>query len=388
MNRKSRQEGAHHVPQQNNNNYGSAAAEAVATAPSSTDDENVVANGKHNQQQQHSMKGIVFIMMGAFSFSIMFLLVKLMGPDANTFTLVLYRSLVQIAISLITLLYHNENPLGPRDVRMWLIVRGVFGSAAVCAWFFGIQILPLPDAVTLQFTTPPFAAAFAVCLVGEKWLPLDMIGAVVCLTGVALIAHPTWLFGKAGAAIENDDESNESSVLLKALAVMITEAGAAMAGIAYVSVRKIGHRTSAVVMVLYYGALSVPMCILGSGWLEGTWNVWGDASFTITDYFILFLMGVAGYGGQWFTNLGLQHESAATATLATSTQIVWTYIFELLFLHEALNLWSLAGTGLIMGYMLVVGAIKMINSSGSSAPPEESEPLLKEIHVAEEIDGV
>jgi len=73
--------------------------------------------------------------------------------------------------------------------------------------------------------------------------------------------------------------------------------------------------------------------------------------------------------------------------LATSTQIVWTYIFELLFLHEALNLWSLAGTGLIMGYMLVVGAIKMINS-GSSAPPEESEPLLKEIHVAEEIDGV
>ena len=109
-------------------------------------------------QQRHSAFGILSIMLGAFSFSIMFLLVKIMGKNANTFTLVLYRSLVQIIISLGTLLHADENPLGPPDCRFWLVIRGVFGSAAVCAWFFGIQILPLPDAVTLQFTTPPFAA--------------------------------------------------------------------------------------------------------------------------------------------------------------------------------------------------------------------------------------
>lgn len=335
--------------------------------------------------QQHSAFGIVSIMLGAFSFSIMFLLVKLMGAKANTFTLVLYRSLVQIGISLGTLLHADENPLGPPDCRFWLVIRGVFGSAAVCAWFFGIQILPLPDAVTLQFTTPPFAAVFAVFLVGEKWLPLDMFGAVVCLTGVAFIAHPTWLFG----AQENVDttDSNDSGLVLKALAVLITEAGAAMAGLAYVSVRKIGHRTSPAVMVLYYGALSVPMCIFGSGLLEGTWNPFLlDSSFNnVKDYAILLAMGFAGYGGQWFTNLGLQHESAATATLATSTQIVWTYIFELAFLHETINSWSLAGTGLIIGYMLVVAVIKM-SAAGRPQEEEQSEPLLKEIHVAEELE--
>jgi hypothetical protein len=46
-------------------------------------------------------------------------------------------------------------------------------------------------------------------------------------------------------------------------------------------------------------------------------------------------------------------------TLATSTQIVWTYIFELAFLHEGINGWSLAGTGLILGFMLIVGFSKM-----------------------------
>ena len=47
------------------------------------------------------------------------------------------------------------------------------------------------------------------------------------------------------------------------------------------------------------------------------------------------------------------------ATLATCTQIVWIYIFELAFLHEAINGWSLSGTGLILGFMLVVGYSKM-----------------------------
>lgn len=79
----------------------------------------------------------------------------------------------------------KKNPFGPNDatVRGWLIIRGAFGAAAVMAWFFGIQILPLPTAVTLQFTTPPFAAAFAVLLVGEQWKTIDIIGAVVCLSG-------------------------------------------------------------------------------------------------------------------------------------------------------------------------------------------------------------
>jgi drug/metabolite transporter (DMT)-like permease len=245
----------------------------------------------------------------------MFLLVKLMS-STNTFTLVFYRSLVQIAISLATLIWEGKNPLGPpgNNTRLFLFLRGMFGATAVCAWFFGIQVLPLPDAVTLQFTTPPFAAAFAVCIVGEKWMPLDIVGAMVCLTGVALIAHPTWLFGKS-QQVDQDDQ-DDTAMLMKALAVAVTTGGAAFAGIAYVLVRKIGERASAVVMVFYYGAVSVPIVFLGSGLLEGRWNVWaaGETNFSVHDYFLLLLMGIAGYCGQWFINLGLQNETAATVS--------------------------------------------------------------------------
>lgn len=312
----------------------------------------------------HSVKGILLIMLGSFSFSVMFLLVKVMS-SMNTFTLVFWRSVVQIGISLVDLYKKSKSPFGPNDlrVRFYLIIRAVFGAGAVMAWFFGIQILPLPDAVTLQFTTPPFAAAFAVCMVGEKWKPLDIIGAIVCLSGVALIAHPTWLFGSVAGAESEAIGNTEVSSMLKAVAVCVTTAGAMMAGLAYVCVRKIGDKADAVVMVFYYGTLSLPLTAIGSKMMLGTWNVLGDiANFRIIDYFLLLLVGFAGYGGQWFTNLGLQVETAATATLATSTQIVWTFIFEILFLHETLNLWSLGGTALILGYMMIVGIIKVMES--------------------------
>jgi drug/metabolite transporter (DMT)-like permease len=58
------------------------------------------------------------------------------------------------------------------------------------------------------------------------------------------------------------------------------------------------------------------------------------------------------------------------ATLATTTQIVWTYIFELTILHEMLNWWSVAGTILILGYMLFVAILKStatVSSSPSSS---------------------
>jgi len=315
----------------------------------------------------HSLLGIILIMMGSFSFSCMFLFVKFMQGRANTFVLGFYRALVEIPIALYLCWSDNEHPLGPPEARAWLWVRGGMGAAAVLCFFYAIQHLPLPDAVTLQFTTPPFAAAFAVCLAGEKWQTLDMLGAVVCLMGVVLIAHPSWLFGAASTAeaqdaaltlnIHNGQETEErESVAAIAVALL----GAAFAGLAYTSVRKIGHGASANVMVLYYSMLSLPVVFVSSRVLLKDWNVWGGGgSFTFGDWFWVLLTGVTAYSGQYLTNLGLQHESAATGTLATCSQIVFTYLFELVFLHEPINIWSVAGTLLILGFMMIVGSCKM-----------------------------
>ncbi|KAL7532636.1 hypothetical protein ACHAWF_004192 [Thalassiosira exigua] len=306
----------------------------------------------------HSLIGIVLITMGAFSFSCMFLFVKLMQGKANSFTVAFYRALVEIPIALWLCEGRKvDDFLGQPSARAWLWVRGGTGAAAVLCFFYAIQHLSLPDAVTLQFTTPPFAAFFAVLFAGEQWKLLDMVGAVVCLLGVILIAHPTWLFGTT-----IDDESGEEveEINNPAGAVAVALLGAAFAGMAYMSVRKIGHDASANVMVLYYACLSLPVTLIGSKCLIGDWNVWGGGSnLGIWDWCWMLLTGLTAYAGQYMTNLGLQHETAATGSLATCSQIVFTYFFELTFLHEAINIWSVCGTVLILGFMVIVATFKM-----------------------------
>jgi drug/metabolite transporter (DMT)-like permease len=319
----------------------------------------------------------------------MFLCVKLLHTDI--FTLVFYRSLVQCIVSLILLYKKKLNPMGPPSalVRGQLLMRALAGTFAVACFFYGIELLPLGDAVTLQFTTPSFAAIAAVCIVGEQWHLIDRLGAVICLLGVALIAHPTFLFGNENFSTTDtmetggsDSAENDNSLLWlqQAMALLVTTAGAASAGVAYVMVRVIGDSADAVVMVFYYAASSIPFCVIGSALWADSWQVWKLDNFEQKDYFLLILVGLAGYGGQWFTNLGLQKESAAAATLVTSTQIVWTYGFEELFLRESTNVWSITGTSIILGYMVVLGVYKMVqgqaNTGGST---EEHESLLSDL---------
>lgn len=64
---------------------------------------------------------------------------------------------------------------------------------------------------------------------------------------------------------------------------------------------------------------------------------------------------------------------------------MWTFIFEILFLHETLNLWSLAGTALILGYMMIVGIIKVIESGKHTefVVEKDEEGLLLESHTTD-----
>ena len=46
-----------------------------------------------------------------------------------------------------------------------------------------------------------------------------------------------------------------------------------------------------------------------------------------------------------------------------------------MFLHEAINMWSMGGTGLILGYMMAVAAIKMMPTGSLES---EEKPLLSD----------
>jgi len=213
----------------------------------------------------------------------------------------------------------------------------------------------IQKAITLQFTTPVFAAILAVPLLGEVWTRSDQIAALVCLCGVLLMARPSWLFGAATTTV-----AAASSVVPTVVGLV----GAALAALAYILVRKIGKRADANTMVLYYALISGLSAPLGAHLLSGggsgvsSWNVLGHPTFL--ELLVFAGLGVFGFLGQLWTNMGLTKcDSAATATLVTNSQIVFAFLFEVTVLHESLSISSVAGTALIVGYMLFAGISKL-----------------------------
>ena len=314
----------------------------------------IASNDKSSPDE--NLQGVMLMALSALSFSLMFLGVKLYS-EAPTFTLVFYRSVVQTILSLMVLRRDRRtNPLGPSDFRKALILRGTCGSLAVAAFFFAIQGLPLPDAITLQFTTPVFAALMAVPLLGESWSRSDQIGASVCLAGVMLIARPSWIFGTHSIV----EGASNVALVSTTLPTVIGLIGAVLAALAYVLVRRIGKRVDANVMVFYYAVISGLTAPFGSKLLGGnsSWDVLGNP--TPTELVVFACLGVFGFLGQLMTNQGLTKcKSTATATLVSNSQIIFAFLFEILILHESISLWSLAGTALIVGYMVFTGVSNM-----------------------------
>jgi len=314
------------------------------------------------------------MLLSSLSFSVMFLGVKLYST-VPTFTLIFYRSVVQTALSVaaIMLLQRRRRETGDNSnrshdgvdggVRLLLVLRGLFGSLAVAAWFHAVQRLPLPDAVTLQFTAPVFAGLLAATpLLREPFRRSDAVGAAVCLAGVLLIARPSWLFfGGGGRAVEAATAATATTAVS---ATGIGLAGAVFAGLAYVLVRRIGSRADANAMVLYYAVISAVTAPFGAKFLTGsssspgTWNVVGTPS--PSDFAAYVGLGVFGFLGQLLANMGLMKcDTAATATLVTNTQIVFAFFFEVVVLRQPLSPWSVAGSLLITGYTACTGLNKI-----------------------------
>ena len=80
--------------------------------------------------------------------------------------LVLFRSIITLAISYVLLRRRKINPWG--NDKKWLLIRGIAGTTALTIFFYTIQKMPLSAAVTIQYLSPFFTAFIAGFLLGRK----------------------------------------------------------------------------------------------------------------------------------------------------------------------------------------------------------------------------
>lgn len=280
----------------------------------------------------------------AFFFSVMSLLVKVAGQRLPSQELVLARSVIMLGLAAAVVRHRGVSLLGKR--RRLLLLRGVLGFAALSCYYYAVVHLPLADATTIQYTNPAFTAVLAALLLGEHVRRWEAVLVGVSLTGVLLIARPSFLFG-----------ASASRLPLGAVGVAL--AGAVFSAGAYVAVRELRHSDDPYVIIFYFALISalgsaVPTALVAVAPTPGEW---------------LLLAGIGGttHLGQVFLTRGLALERAGRAMAISYVQILFAACWGALFFGHLPDALAAAGAALVVGGTVAL-ALGVTHGSKAETP--------------------
>lgn len=291
--------------------------------------------------------GAADMVMAAFLFSVMSLLVKLVGVRLPSQEVVFVRAAVSLAVAYVLVRRARPGNWGRR--KGLLVVRGLMGFAALSCFFYALIHLPLADATVLQYTNPVWTAWLGWWLLDEGLSAGEAALSLAGLLGVVLIARPTVLFGGAPR--------------LDPYAVAVGMSGALCSAGAYVSVRRLARTEHPVIIVFYFTLITVPASLPG---------LLAHAVMpTPAELGLLVGVGVTAVLGQLSLTRGLQREPAGRATAISYVQVVFAALWGVLWFHEYPDALGLAGAVLVLLSVLVL-ARRRRDPSARIQRPEES----------------
>lgn len=269
-------------------------------------------------------KGVGYMLISTFAFSLMQLCVKFL-PHLPTHELILFRSIISLVLSLGFLIPRRISPWG--NNRKLLVLRGVFGMMALSLFFVTLQELPLASAVTIQYLSPIFTSIFAIFLLGERMRPRKWVFISIAFAGVVLLKG-------------FDERVSTVYFLLGILSALF-------AGGAYNCIRLLRNIDHPVVVVFYFPLIATPVMAVFSLF---NWVTPQDM-----DWVWLLLLGIFTQVGQVYMTKALQAENANIVTSMKYLGALYALLYGYFLFDETYAMMSLIGIGMVlMGVVLNV----------------------------------
>jgi drug/metabolite transporter (DMT)-like permease len=202
------------------------------------------------------VQGALLMTLAALGFSIMNILIRFAAEELHPFQIAFFRNLFALIFILPWLVRHGLTGLKTKRIGLHLW-RSLVGLAAMLCWFTSITILPLAEAVALNFTVPLFATAGAFFILGEVVGIRRWSATLAGFAGVLVILQPGFI------------------ELTPAMAMPVI-AAVFMAG-SVLLVKTLSHTEDTIAMVLYMNLILTPLSLLPAlfVWQWPSWPVVG-----------------------------------------------------------------------------------------------------------------
>ncbi|XP_008563099.1 PREDICTED: solute carrier family 35 member G1 [Galeopterus variegatus] len=229
------------------------------------------------------------------------------------------------------LIYRKTGFIGPKDQRIFLILRGVIGSTAMILIYYAYQTTSLADATVITFSCPVFTSIFAWIFLKEKYSPWDALFSMFSITGVILIMRPPFLFGSNSSGMEES-----YSVHLKGMFAAIGHT--VLAALTLVILRKMGKSVDYFLSIWYYVVLGLAETIIVLSVLR-EWSL----PYCGLDRLFLILVALFGLGAQVFLTKAIQIEKLGPIAIMRTMDVVFAFIFQIIFFNDVPTWWTVGG---------------------------------------------
>jgi len=270
----------------------------------------------------------LWMVLASFWFALMAVGIKYASNSFGTFELVFYRGLVSIVFMGIVVRASGSSLRTP--VPMMHVWRSTIGVVSLGSWFYAIAHLPLATAMTLNYMSGVWVAAFVVggaLLYGKEQPQGVLLGTVLMgFVGVVMTLRPTI----------------EQNQLFAGLIGLLSGLGAALA---YMQVTALGKAGEPEERTVFY--FSVGSAVVGAAGIAFTgftpWSevAWRDAAWVIP-------IGVLASMGQWCMTRAYRKGATLVVASMQYSGIVFGAVFSLALFGDQIPMIGWIGIAVIV----------------------------------------
>lgn len=268
-----------------------------------------------------NVKGSLVLLVAAGLFSMMTMLIKLLGSGLHVTQILFCRQVVMTAIVLPSILRHFPGSMRTSTPGLQLI-RIALALGAMLMGFTAIIHLPLADATALGFAKSFFVTIFAVYILHEHVGMRRWIAVALGFLGVVIMLKP----------------GTDAFTIHGIMAV----AGAACAGLVMVIIRLMS-RTESPTTILTWQAIGVGLAMALPAWWYWVWP-------SPREWLLLLAMGAMSYLGQMANIIAYKLADASVLASLDYVRLLYAAFWGYLIFE------TLPGAATWIGSAIIVGA--------------------------------
>ncbi|KAK0626783.1 hypothetical protein B0T14DRAFT_406174, partial [Immersiella caudata] len=289
----------------------------------------------------------------------------------HPFQILFFRMSITTVCSLIYMYYTNvpHFPLGSKDVRLLLVLRGTTGFFGIYGMWWSMMYLPLAEATVITFLAPAFTGYICHLLLKDPYTKKEQVASFLALVGVVLIARPTSFFGgsettSTTATPEVPNDSNTSApqggedppASQRLIGVGIAMIGVLGASGAYTFIRWIGKRAHPLISVTYFSVwstiVSTAALLLAPALDIGQPGIKFAPPASALQWMLLLALGLCGFIMQFMLTSGIGGKRSNKAMAMVYTHMLFAAGYDKFIFGHEMGFISLVGCGLIAGSAL------------------------------------